>query len=287
MAKTEINKNDGNTGNIAGGDIINNHYYVMDKAQAETMLRDLFHENFPKLQAQAKETIKARFNELSNQLFDTLAQNNFSNFQVFADPDVQWVLNDAFCQYARIGKAELRDFLGEIIVKRLNADDDLTKIILNEAIKVTAKLTQAQRDWLSMVTLVRHSQFGHEGATEVSFSDIIDIFKEVLIPLSSSGKPEPIDIDHLSFLGCSEVPIFKESFLKSLQRNYFSTFSAFNLQSQSIEDYIVAQCPEAKQVFLNYNSGLEKLNLSAVGKAIGLINAKIRVNAPVHNQRYF
>lgn len=129
-----------------------NIYNGMSPDQACQMALNLFNQNFPKLQAIAKETAEKRANEFCQEAVQKIVKNGIEDFSPFSDPDVQYTLYEAQKNYARFGTSDMLNSLTSLVAKRVEHDKDfILKISIDKAIEITPLLTPAQLDYLSIL----------------------------------------------------------------------------------------------------------------------------------------
>lgn len=131
-----------------------NIYNGMSPEQACQVALDLFNQNFPKLQAIAKETAEKRANEFCQEAVQKIVKNGMKDFSPFSDPDIQYTLYEAQKNYARFGTADMLDTLTSLVAERIEHDKDfILKVSIDKAIEVAPSLTSAQLDYLSLLFL--------------------------------------------------------------------------------------------------------------------------------------
>ena len=165
--------------------------YIIDNSgitpvQAAEIATKLFLDNFPKLQKAAMNEARRRADEFCRELIGKLQKQDNVNYSAFTDPDVQFNLNKAQQEYARFGTKQLKDLLSDIIVNRINYNDDyFMKIILDEAIEIAKHLTDAHLNYLSLIFLCKQIIF-HDIKT------INDLEKHCIEICSGLPVPESI-----------------------------------------------------------------------------------------------
>lgn len=227
-------------------------YVGMSPEQAAKQTIDLFMDNFPKLQAIAKEIAFQRATELFNEVLSKLKIAHVNDFSPFSQPDIQYVMFEAQKNYARFGEKDKLDILSDLIVKRIQSDDkDHFKRIVDNAIIIVCELTSMQLDCLSVLFLL----------TKCCFREIITIkdLKEFLNNISDVFNIEKMnyrrEVSYLNFKGCLQVAI--PIIPKILSENY--NFSQIEVEI-NLSDGI-------KQFTSDYG-------LSEIGVLLGLINAR-------------
>lgn len=163
--------------NSSGENIgIQNVYNGISPQEAAKITTELFVTNFPKLQAQALETVNQRFDELESKLFERLSNNNFVDYSIFAEPDVQYILCKAGEFYARFGKTESLDALCCLIESRIELNtDDYLKMIIDSAIQVIPQLSTDQINYLTVMFLLKRAHF----TDMITIERLVDQFNRI------------------------------------------------------------------------------------------------------------
>lgn len=161
-----------------------NNYYGMTAEQASQIAINLFIDNFPKLQEDAKRIARERADEFCKKVIGELVGQGKNDFSEFSDPDMQFVLNKSQQEYARFGTQNLLELLSDIVVNRANYNNDqYMKILLDEAVEIAKSLTTAHLNYLSLIFFCKHVKF-----SEITSIDKLDehlkyICKVLPIPL--------------------------------------------------------------------------------------------------------
>lgn len=135
-----------------------NNYYGLSAEEASSLAIKLFMDNFPKLQEEAKRIAEERAEELCKNVIAKLERQGKKDFYEFSDPDMQYILNKSLQEYARFGTDTLFGLLSEIIINRINYNDDFyMKIILDEAIDIAKSLSEAHLNYLSLTFLCKQT----------------------------------------------------------------------------------------------------------------------------------
>lgn len=187
-----------NTTQIGQQNII---YNVIPPEQAYQLVMDVFNQNFPKLQAIAKETAEKRANEFCQEIIQKITKNGINDFRPFADPDVQYTLYEAQKNYARFGTSEMLNTLAELMTTRIQHDNDFVlKVSINKALEVAPLLSQKQLNYLSLLFI----------CTQAKASDIKTI-KDLELRLKTYvaiwGNADFDSRDYLTMLGCLQIGI--------------------------------------------------------------------------------
>lgn len=160
------------------------------------------------LRADAYKVVDERAREFGNQIASKLATDLDEKLkQKLADPDVQYSINQAVTQVARKGFDEKSELLKELLVTKIETDDESDNALLDYALEVTSKLTTNEIKFLSLVYYLR---------SVIKLSNNIDITtiaaNKILPPGWSGFSLEQIhelhkgyygnyDLDYIKFLG--------------------------------------------------------------------------------------
>lgn len=138
---------------------VQNNFLGITSEKASELAIKLFMENFPKLQEEARMVAKERAEELCKGIIEKLKEDGKTDFCEFADPDIQYVLNKSEQIYARFGTDRLYNLLRELIINRVNYNDDYyIKIILDDAINIAKSLSEADLNYISLIFLCKHTK---------------------------------------------------------------------------------------------------------------------------------
>ncbi|HDS1709452.1 LPO_1073/Vpar_1526 family protein [Pseudomonas putida] len=131
--------------------IINNGLSVSDVKELTELFLD---KHLPALRAEAAETARKQANQFMGEFVKKLSLPNGVTAEAFAKPDSQACFNEALRSSAEKGDQIDLEFLASLVVRRLEVDKDpLMKLVYEEAISVTPKLTSAQ---IAFIVFVHH-----------------------------------------------------------------------------------------------------------------------------------
>jgi len=228
--------------------------YGISAEEASRLAINLFMDNFPKLQEEAKEIARVRAEELCKEVIDKLVSGGKSDYSEFTDPDVQYVFYEAQKGYARFGEKETLQMLRELIVNRVNFNETgYMKRIYDKAIEMATLLTSTQIDYLTFIFIAKH----------VKFQDVTNIEK----------------LKHYCEYISSKLPL-SESIINSF--SYLNMIGCFELGLGSVE-YKFSEVyhfgeNEIKSILPNqYDLVPEDYQLSAAAIAIAIINANCKM----------
>lgn len=134
-----------------------NNYYGLTPEEATKIAMDLFYENFPKLQEEARKVVEERAEAFCNTVIDKLTSNGHSDFSEFKDPDLQYVLNLAQNEFARFGTDELLQTLSDIIITRVQYNNHhQLKVLLDKTIEIASFLSVDNLNYLTTIFYCKH-----------------------------------------------------------------------------------------------------------------------------------
>lgn len=193
------------------GTQINNN--GLSPLEACRLATDLFYQNFPQLQEQAMNVVKARVEELMTSLAARLEEKNVHDLSPLTEPDLQYVILEAQKGYARFEKKEMLATLTDLIATRIkeNDKDICLKVAIDRAIEVAGLLNKKHLDFLALlfaVTKVRF-HFIHE------LNDLKDFLNELDRVFPDVDKTT---IPYLNLLDCLQLEL--PDVVKILSRMY-------------------------------------------------------------------
>jgi len=277
------------------GEIHNHYYNGMTAQEAAQLAITLFQNNFPKLQQIAEDIAKERAGEISNELFSQIALQCPDKFELFSDPDIQYNLIEVQKSYARNGNEYLKKTLASLLICRVQSNNDILNICLNEAIKLVPSLTPTLIDQLSLMFIVEYT-FKNNITDIPSLNEYISSY---ILPFIKREEPTGKDKAHLTSFRCGQDSIGTTSaFGIALVKHYPQIFkninSSFSKEWPSlgmpdeypewkiddngnvmnIKQYIINKIPITSEIFEYYDGWLCGFTLTSLGKLIGAINAE-------------
>ena len=157
-------------------------YVGMTPEEALKLTIDLFNQNFPKLQEEARRIANERADELGNKILENLANKGINNLSAFSDPDVQYVVLEAQKKYARFGNKGMLGVLSDLISSRIQHDKKtFFNRIVDNAILVACELSEEQLNCLSALFILtrvvfRGNSINNINDLEVHYQHLIKAF---------------------------------------------------------------------------------------------------------------
>ncbi|QFH49746.1 LPO_1073/Vpar_1526 family protein [Leclercia adecarboxylata] len=108
------------------------------------------------LREDAFKVVDQRAREFGNQIAVKLSQHLDEKLATkLADPDIQYSMNQAVTQVARKGFDEKSELLKELIVSKIESDQEDDSILIDQALDVTPKLTTNEIKFLAFIYYLR------------------------------------------------------------------------------------------------------------------------------------
>lgn len=199
-----------------------NVYNGLNPGQVKETFEFLLKENYPKAQEKAAKSVEQRLEKFTH-MFLEMANGKLTvdDIDKFSDPDFQFVLTNALITNARHDSQTLRENLSKLLIKRINSNQDLEKIVLDEAIKTIGKLTPNQIDILTLCFILKYitSFVVHDWP---SFNEFLNGDVQTLL---SSFENDDVDTQHLLYANCITKLTCRKGVLYHIQKNYPFLFS--------------------------------------------------------------
>lgn len=175
------------------------HNYGLSYSEVRQIALDTYKANFYELAGAAKETARARAEEITEEFLNKLQDENPRGFLQAEEPDFQHGLFTVQKEYARTGDKELGDILVDLLVDRSKQDErNILQIVLNESLSVAPKLTNSQLAILALIFRLRYT-VAH---TVVSHDSLGQYFDENVFPFIEKITTNEASFQHLEFAGC-------------------------------------------------------------------------------------
>ncbi|MEW7292125.1 LPO_1073/Vpar_1526 family protein [Aquimarina sp. 2304DJ70-9] len=198
-------------------------------SDAKEIFEDLFRSNFLQLKDEAAAIAQLRAKEITDQFLANLIEKSPDSFNNLNQPAIQDVIFKMQKAYAISGEKEIRNILVELITHRIILPfRSYHQILLEEAIDKVPKLSGEQMDVLTLVYLIKNTNF-----REVKdHSDLLQLIKEEVYPFIKNNNDFFVHYNHFKFLGCANATVRDGSFLEKLIRQYPGLFR----KGMSVED---------------------------------------------------
>lgn len=171
-------------------------------AEVRDVALDVFRANFYELSGVAKDTAKARAEEITEGFLSKLQKEYPAGLEKSHDPDFQYALFTVQKEYARNGDKDLGDLLVDLLVDRSKQEQrDILQIVLNESLSTAPKLTESQLAVLAVVFLFRYTQNFGIGNHQM-LGEYLD---KHVAPFASKIVKNMACYQHLEFSGCGAI----------------------------------------------------------------------------------
>lgn len=229
--------------------------YGIDAEKAAQLAINLFMENFPKLQEEARQIAKERAEELCGEVIKRLAESGKTDYSEFSDPDVQYIFYEAQKGYARFGESVLLQILSELVSGRIMVEKKgYVKRVYDKAVALALELSQSHIDYLTFVFLTKCVAFNAIKDIETLKRHCEYICERIVI------EPNILNyVSYLNMLGCFEIDLGTAS--KAFSRQY-------NLAETDIKKILPEQ----------YEYIPADYNLSPAAIVIAVLNAQKKTN---------
>ncbi|MCJ8313918.1 MAG: hypothetical protein HRU38_17535 [Saccharospirillaceae bacterium] len=241
----------------------------MDYRNVKQLCIDLIHENFPKLQEEAMLQVNENVLALADELKKEIEKKKSVIDPIkLAQPDVQAAINEAVQGAAKKGRKSDLNLLASLVISRIGkGNSDLLDITIEEAIRLTPKLTFEQIKFLSVKHFLS-SMFIQ--VPNISFAHLDNLAKPVLAAFSSNCSISVANIRYLAGVGVLDFnPMFGDDAYSRLYQEYPSL-------SKNVEEFkekIKIQAPSYYKLVEIYNKeNFSATNLNSFGQVIALTN---------------
>lgn len=178
--------------------VVNVHHHGLTLDEVRQVADDIFHRNFPRLAAEAMRVAEERLHRFRDEILRDVARLEPEVLAAFGDPDVQCAMTIVLREGVRTPDQSLRDRLAALLLRRIRVgDDEAERVVLNQAIEVTPKVTPAQLNVLALASVFS----GEHDFRLRSEQDVRGFFASRIGPLTHIGGRRS-DVAHLMSLGC-------------------------------------------------------------------------------------
>lgn len=197
---------DNSTNLQAGGDIVVNNTKSVALYSIEEVAKQLMGSVFGELPDDTKKQIesnqKSYFQALSENLGKILKQNKELK-KVVSTPDFQYISKNATISASRSSSIELHKNLSSLIIQRINNDnEDLKRIVYNEAISTINKLTIDQLKIITLCYLLKYTSYGGIVSWE-AYKKYLDTHIKPFLGFKNTNA----EFQHIEYAGCGSIGI--------------------------------------------------------------------------------
>jgi hypothetical protein len=218
--KQKQDVSEGSTAIQAGGNVTITKTGLTYSEVREVAL-DVFRSNFYELAGMAKETAKARAEEITEDFLGRLQSEYPKGLDKSYDPDFQYALFTVQKEYARSGDKDLGDLLVDLLVDRSKQEQrDILQIVLNESLSTAPKLTESQLSALAVIFLFKYTQNLGIGNHKL----LGEYFDRNVSPFVSKIVKNLACYQHLEFSGCGSIGLASNDLEGILGKTYQGQF---------------------------------------------------------------
>lgn len=247
----------------AGRDIIMNNSSVIALYSIEEISKQLLNSVFGEFSEETKMQISKNQKSFSQVLTEKL-QNITKDYsevkKVIDSPDFQYISKKASISASRSSSTDLHKNLSSLIVQRVNFDnEDLKRIVYNEAITTIEKLTVDQLKILTLCFLLKRTK--QNGLTN------LEQFKQYLeqkIKPFIDFKRTTAEFEHLAYAGCASISIASHDIVGLFKGNYPDIFK----DSDNPEGLLAGNDTAIKLIATWKETQIQNMNLTSVGIVI-------------------
>lgn len=195
---------DDSTNLQAGRDIVVTNQNSVALYSIEEVAKQLLGSVFGELPEDTKKQIqdnqKSYFQALSENLGKIIKQNEDLQ-KIISSPDFQYISKTAAISASRSSSAELHKNLSSLIIQRINNnDEDLKRIVYDEAISTISKLTVDQLKIITLCYLLRYTAY-----SEIVSWETYKIYLDTHIKPFLGFKNTNAEFQHIEYAGCGSI----------------------------------------------------------------------------------
>jgi len=263
---------------------INITHQGMDYQNVKQLCLDLIHDNFPKLQEEAMKQVNENVMAFAIELKAEIAKKQaVTEPEKLAQPDVQAVLNEAVQGAAKKGKKADLNLLASLVASRIDRDNsDLLDITIEEAIRLTPKLTREHINFLSVKHFVSsitiqmlNVEFGH-------------LEQHAALVLAAFERNCVLSVPNIQYLAGVGVLDFNLMFGHDIYEIQFKGYPTLAENPQEFKEKVKSQAPSLSKLLAlyekekfssaNLNSFGQVVALTSLARIFGNIDLKIWIN---------
>lgn len=286
---------DDSTNLQAGRDIVVNSgnvaLYSIEEV-AKQLMGSVFGELPDGTKKQIETNQKSYFQALSENLGKIIKQNDELQ-KVIGSPDFQYISKTATISASRSSSIELHKNLSSLITQRINNDDeDLKRIVYDEAISTIGKLTVDQLKIITLCYLLKYTSYGGI----VSWESYKTYFNKHLKPFLGF-KNTNAEFQHIEYAGCGSIGIgswdvvnihkqqYSFLFLNLVEKEKIDTLNF----SDEIKKEIVALDQKEDKYFIRFKNKTElenyfkakKVDEENIKKLVSIYEGSIKNNEDI------
>jgi hypothetical protein len=226
----------------------------------------------------AKQLVNSVFGELSQETKALIAINQQSYFQILREeivgikkqgdelkktvdsPDFQYISKQAAISASRSSSAELHKNLASLLIHRINHDqEDLKKIMYDEAITVTPKITLDQLKIATLCFVIKHTKKNGITTPALFHQFLINAIKPLV-----DFKNTNIQFAHLVYTGCVTLTVSHHNLVDIFKRHYGNIFK----DDESLKTLLLNDETAIKLLSVWQETPIKRMELTSIGIAI-------------------
>jgi hypothetical protein len=242
--------------------------------EARQIAIDTFKANCYELSEIANATLLKRVEEITEKIIKEYYQKAPHQIHKFQDPGVQYSLINVQKEYGKTGDADLKDYLTEAFLQRINSPErSLKQIVLDEAISILPKLTNEQINILTLIV----------SAIYLNHYDVLDkenfkhLIKHRILDFYSPVEKETF-YTHLQYTGCcvllSEGATYKP--LTEIYKMRYTAFFSKGFTDVELDAIFGADKPKLYPIIIRHVFDNSLLQFDALNENV--LNSKIEQN---------
>lgn len=231
--------------------------------EARQIALDVFKANFYELSEKAGKIAAKRAEEITEE-FIKKSYKQFPDVNLkLEEPSMQYSIFNVQKEYAKTGDANLKEQLLQILLERINSDENsLKQIILDEAINTVPKLTQTQINFLSLIFSVIN--INHYEVTSISsFNNCIN---NKIMCFYSTDIGQKQFYSHILYSNCCSM-LSEGSTYKPLEEIFLSRYKGlFNKGFTEAEfvSEVDTNIDLYRNLFIRCQQDISKIQLNAM-----------------------
>lgn len=263
--KQKLESGNDSTNYQSAGDITVNQQ-GLSYTEVKDVAMMIFKTNFVDLGEQVDQIVNERAETIINDYLEKLRKENPQAILNTIDPDVRYGIYEAQKSYARSGREDTEKLLVDLLYERtVTSNNEMRRIILNEALDVASKMTKLHLDLLSISFLGRIVNFTNKVNPE-NFIDLISPFAYVF----ELNKDKYTDYYYLTSLGCSEISIGSVDFDNAISGKNLLNLETEQEIRQQIINYPILN--KMKIFWDNPNRKMQNMTTTPIGSTLAIVN---------------
>lgn len=231
----------------------NNHIVISSTEEvSKQIMQTVFGELPIETKAQITENQKS-YTQILIEKLQRITVKQDELLKVVYSPDFQFISKKAAISASRNSDKNLHKNLASLIVQRINCDnDDLKRIVYNEAIETVEKITKDQLKIITVSFLIKRTH-----RSDIKHLQQLIIYFEKIISPFLSFKKTTAEFEHLQYAGCASINFMSFDLLRHLKHSY---------PEVNYIDNLVQASPSTKKLLeLAQESPILRLDLTSVG----------------------